>query len=293
MHYTKLPLTYPDQVQLLINRGLAVPDQARAMRWLQRISYYRLSAYFLPFKIRGTNQFRPGTSFHDVIHIYKLDCRLRVLILQAIERIEVAFRTSLTYEMSHSLGVFAYSDPRHFSRHFNHLKMMQGIADDERRSKEDFVTHYRTNYPAERFLPIWMVTELVSLGSLSRMYSGLTRHTQRQISNVYGIPEGSMKSWMHTLNYIRNACAHHNRLWNRKLAIRPLFPPKWTYTVPSQDRIYAVLLVIQYLLGVIAPHCRWKDRMISLLLAEPALHLQWMGFPQNWIGLDPWSHSAI
>jgi abortive infection bacteriophage resistance protein len=171
--------------------------------------------------------------------------------------------------------------------------MMEGIAEEEARSTENFVRHYRATYTAERFLPIWMVTELISLGALSKMYGGLNRRTQRQISNVYGIPEGSMQAWMHTLNYVRNACAHHNRLWNRKIAIAPTFPPGWQHAVPENDKLYAVLLLIQHLLGIIAPKSRWKERLIFLLLREPRLYLKWMGFPENWLELEPWSFSNL
>lgn len=48
--YNKPHLTYQQQIELLKNRGLIVKDEQFAIIKLQHISYYRLSAYFLPFQ---------------------------------------------------------------------------------------------------------------------------------------------------------------------------------------------------------------------------------------------------
>jgi len=92
MHYLKAALSFPDQLAQLQQRGLHVTDPDRALHWLRRVSYYRLSAYFLPFK--NGESFRPGTEFNDVAGLYIFDRKLRLLVLDAIERIEVALRTS-------------------------------------------------------------------------------------------------------------------------------------------------------------------------------------------------------
>jgi abortive infection bacteriophage resistance protein len=99
MRYTKPPLTFSEQHDLMIARGLCVPDRARAMRWLQNVSYYRLSAYFLPFK-KG-ELFRQGATFDQIAALYIFDRKLRLILLDAIERIEVALRTALTCEIAH------------------------------------------------------------------------------------------------------------------------------------------------------------------------------------------------
>ena len=195
--------------------------------------------------------------------------------------------------MAHGLGLYAYADVTNFSPHFNHLKMMEGIATDEQRSRESFVEHFRSKYTSEPYLPIWMVTELISFGALSTMYSGLRRSLQRRIADEFGVPEGAFRTWLHTLNYVRNSCAHHNRLWNRKLAIKPALPHKWPYLTPENDKLYTVLVVMLHMLGYIAPKCRWKDRTMHLLLEHPRVPLRLMGFPENWASLWPWSLSEI
>jgi abortive infection bacteriophage resistance protein len=84
MKYGKLPLVYSDQLNLLISRALDCPDHNRALQWLKRIGYYRLSAYFVPFRISGTDNFQPGTTLADIVELYKFDSSLRLLTLQAL-----------------------------------------------------------------------------------------------------------------------------------------------------------------------------------------------------------------
>ena len=124
MKYGKPPLLYADQLNLLISRGLVCPDSARALEWLQRIGYYRLSAYFLPFRQPQTDQFKAGTALDDVVALYKFDGGLRLLTMQAIDRIEVAIRAVITYHVAHDLGTFGYADPANFNTRYNHAGLM-------------------------------------------------------------------------------------------------------------------------------------------------------------------------
>jgi abortive infection bacteriophage resistance protein len=170
---------------------------------------------------------------------------------------------------------------------------MEEIEKEVNRSKEAFVMHYRSKYREEQYLPVWMVTECISFGALSTMYKGLPRDLQRDIADHFDLAEGALKSWLHTLSYIRNSCAHHNRIWNKKLSIRPSLPPRWAYLTPAPERIYAVLLIIQHLLSNIAPRCRWKDRLMTLILSHPDVSIAAMGFPANWKELSPWKVSEV
>ena len=109
MLYSKPPLLYEQQLALLTSRGLDCRDAARTIEWLQRIGYYRLSAYFIPFRVPGTDNFRPGTTLDQVVDLYKFECILRLLLLQALDRIEVGVRAVITYRLAHELGAFGHS----------------------------------------------------------------------------------------------------------------------------------------------------------------------------------------
>ncbi len=293
MKYPKPALTFHEQFGLLASRGLAVPDPERAMRWLRHVSYFRLSAYFLPFK-SGEN-FKPGTTFDRVAGLYIFDRKLRLILLDAIERIEVALRTALTYEIAHRHGPFGYADPANFGSRFGHRALMSEIYEAEVTSKETFVTHYRSKYREERYLPLWMASELLSFGWMSRLYGACHPQIKRKIAGKFNVHDGQFASWLHSLSYVRNVCAHHSRLWNRELAIRPSLPRTsagWPYPVPSADRLYCILVIVRHLLLQTSPKCKWCERLFALLDCHPEVDLKAMHFPDSWRSLAPWTPLA-
>ena len=290
MRYPKPALKIEEQIVLLEGRGLAVGDRGSASRWLRRVSYYRLSAYFLPFKNGET--FRQGSSFEQILDLYKFDARLRLLVSQALGRVEIAIRTSVTYEMAHSTGPFGYADCENFIRSADHAKFMQQLSVEESRSRETFVKHFRQKYHTETHLPIWMATELCSFGSLSMLYKNLRPVLQKRIAAEYEVPGTVLASWLHTLAYVRNLCAHHSRLWNRELAIKPSLPHGWGYKNVAPDRIYSVLVILQHLLKTRARSCTWQNRLTKLIEEHPKVDLVAMKMPAEWEILAPWAESG-
>jgi abortive infection bacteriophage resistance protein len=154
MRYGNPPLLYDDQLTLLVSRGLVCPDTDRALQCLKRIGYYRLSAYFIPFREAGTDHFRSGTTLDQVVDLYKFDGGLRLLTLQAIDRIEVGIRAAITYHLAHELGSFGYADAANFDRQYDHAGLMRGLQREEQKTSEVFVRHYRVKYTSESVLPV-------------------------------------------------------------------------------------------------------------------------------------------
>lgn len=282
MRYSKAALSFSDQLAQLEQRGLVVADRDRALHWLQHVSYYRLSAYFLPFKV-GEN-FRQGTEFNDIAGLYIFDRKLRLLVLDAIERIEVALRTVITYEVGHAYGPFGHASAGNFSPGFDHAKFMDELEIEERRAQETFVAHFRSKYD-EPHLPIWMASELLSFGTVSKLYLALDPQIKQRIAAEYGVGDVFFASWLHTLSYVRNVCAHHKRLWNRQLAIKPRLPSRciaWPHQIPDNGRLYCVLVISQHMLKSLAPRCQWRERLFALLDAHSQLPLDAMQIPDDW-----------
>jgi abortive infection bacteriophage resistance protein len=289
MLYGKPPLTYQQQVALLTSRGLDCGDHHRTMEWLQRVGYYRLSAYFIPFRVPGTDNFKAGTSLHQVVDLYKFDCSLRLLLLQALDRIEVGVRAVITYRLAHELGAFGHTLPGNFNPGYDHAYLMRTLTAEEQRSTELFVRHYRTRYTSESHLPIWMATELLSFGVLSKMYANLRTGVRKRIAMEFGQPEAVFTSWLHALAAIRNTCAHHGRLWNRPLAVKPQLPNQWTSKGLDNKRIYVIALIVEALLNRISPDSKWKERLKEEVTAYPSVDLSAMHFPLNWQSVPPWA----
>jgi abortive infection bacteriophage resistance protein len=284
---------------ILISRGLVVGNQAEAISKLQSISYYRLSGYSYPFRIRNANgevqdNLIAGTTLEQVIQLYEFDRHLRLLILDAIERVEVAIRTQLTYNFSCAYGPFGHIDAKNFHPSFKHAIWLADVDKETLRSGDEFIRHYSQKYDGFPIIPLWMLTEVMSLGGLSHLYRGLNHNDKRPISGYFNIHYKRLESWLHALTYIRNVCAHHSRLWNRELSIRPdlVKDPQWQPPVtPRNDRIFFILLILRSLLLATGNGKEWKDQ-VNQLLTPIAESKQWriaMGMPDNWKKHPIWS----
>lgn len=313
--YKKNPLTYQEQVELLKSRGLVVPDESRAKRLLANISYYRLSAYMLPFKekVNGkvVDSFKPGTSWDAVYDLYVFDRKLRLLVFDAIERIEIAIRTQIIYQLSHKYGANWQDDPSIFKGPVTRvLRNGNSVTDDvysdiqnyireqlQSNRAEVFIQHYRTNYNNPINPPSWMTVEILYFNHLSRICNGLKyRADINGIANYFCLSPQIFCSWLHTINYIRNLCAHHARLWNRDMNIVPeklhfSKSLKWISNPDTVQRgkIYYFLCMIIYLLQTVNPTSSFKNRIMDLLDEyKDIVSLSAMGFSSGWEAEDLW-----
>lgn len=153
MKFCKPPLAVPAQLELLKRRGMVVADEARAVRVLQNINYYRLRAYWLPFEahelskaVQDEHLFKPGTDFDTVVSLYVFDRKLRLLLLEAIERVEIAIRTHWAQMLADKYGAHAYLNRDVFYNLSMHGTCLSSLDEELERSKETFVQHYREKY---------------------------------------------------------------------------------------------------------------------------------------------------
>jgi abortive infection bacteriophage resistance protein len=311
MRYTKAASTYEQQLALLEGRGLVVPNRDRALRWLRAIGYYRLSAYCWPFRIPGKgrfereDRFQPGTTFDQVAELYKFDAQLRLLIMQAIDRIEIAVRAAVTYQFAHILGPFGYADAANFTpvtlpltlgsgrKGLDHAQFMRMLQRETAKSEEVFVKHFRNKYTLSPNLPIWMAAELITFGALAQLHENCSKAIRKQIGKSFGASQSQITSWVNSLAYIRNVCAHHARLWNREISIKPELTAEWKADGTKPEGIYCVFLVIDKMLSLVAPNDHWKDRLITHVLNSPFVSLRAMQFPDDWLELSPWNISKL
>ena len=291
--YSKPALTYREQANQLAARGMSIPDLDTALRRLQHNNYYRLGAYWLPFEAdHKKHLFKPGTTLEHVISLYEADRDLRLLVLDAIERIEVSVRAQWAYQMGHEFGPHAHLDPRRARDQGFWEKNHLALKDEVGRSKEVFIVHLSRKY-TEELPPIWAVCEIMSFGLLSRMVKNTRSNlVRKRITGVYRIPAPLLDSWLQHLTYVRNLCAHHARLWNRELTVTPEKPRQNPADVlgafhEDSRRIYNTLLILRYWCGSISPDCLWQTRILKLL-DNPALNLRAMGFPDVWREMRIW-----
>lgn len=111
----KPSLSIQDQIVLLKSRDSLFKDEANAPHFLNNISYFRLKGYWWEMQDDKVNHhFHPNSYFEDVIDLYNFDRRFRLIVFNAIERIEIALRTKLIYHLSQSYNVHWYLEPNIF-----------------------------------------------------------------------------------------------------------------------------------------------------------------------------------
>ena len=315
--YNKQPLSIDEQIKRLQDRGMRIDDAARAKRYLTNIGYYRLSAYWLPFEPpcppgeSRLHQFQPGTTFDQVLSLYIFDRQLRLLVMEAIERIEISVRTHWAHALAMRHGSHAHLQASLFNSPWDHASDIARMARELKGSRETFIKHYLDHYDDPFLPPIWAVVETLSFGSLSRWFQASKDNSAKSaVSQDLGMPKVDIaEKVLHALTPVRNICAHHGRLWNRQLTlslpiIKRLGQQMVTELITKEDgsqqkqaakQIYNYLLVMAHMMRHINPKSSWRHRLKEHIQAGPRHyhedhrpHQKVMGFPEDWENMETW-----
>jgi len=296
--FNKPALTLVQQIAKLQSEGMIVADPALAQHCLQHISYYRLSAYWLYFEHPKGQQgprFKQGTTFEDVVALYEFDRTLRLLVLDAVERIEVAIRGSWAYVLANKAGSHGYLNRHLYSSQHKFVGNCRKLDEETARSKDTFILHYKAKYSTPKRPPVWMASELMSFGLLSRWYALLKLPSDRQaVADPFGLDEVIFVPAVQQISNIRNTCAHHGRLWNRQLKATLKLPKKSPPELASAlnrmvtGKLYNTLAFLQYLLGQCDPGNGWGQRLVDHMATLTAGREADMGFPADWTDFKLW-----
>ena len=294
--YTKSTTQPKDLIPLLKSRGLIISDEQKAINYLTNISYFRFSAYLYPLleNPKTAHQYKGGSTFEMALDMYRFDRKLRVLLFNEIEKIEVAIRTSMNNLVSDALNdVFWMTDSRHFANSNSFSKLLSLIQSELDRSKEKFVEHFKNKY-REPFPPAWMISEIIPLGVLCGIFNNIqSMRIKKMVAYQFGLSVPVFSSWILVLAILRNVCCHHNRTWNKDHLVitanihSPVFP--WIdSTKTDAKRIYYRICIIKYLLFTVSPNNRFTQKLKSLLAEYPTIDVRVMGFPADWENEPLW-----
>lgn len=292
--YSKPPLTYQQQIDQLKGRGLDIENEQKALHLLENISYYRLSGYWFPLLAdKKAHVFKPDSKLQTAFNLYCFDRELRQLVLAELEKIEVAVRAKISYVLSHKHGPFWFQDQSIFNNPVKHAETLTKISDEFRRSDEEFIHAFKNKY-TNQLPPSWMTMEITSFGAMSQLYKNLKPgREKREIAHFFGLSDSIFVTWLHSIVYLRNVCAHHTRLWNRAMSIRPQMPnaPRKTWLQNTQihnNRTYFILSMVAYLLQTVNPHNRFIQKFKDLLNKYSNVDTKALGFPANWQNEPLW-----
>jgi abortive infection bacteriophage resistance protein len=310
--FTKPALSLDAQIDLLSERGLIIKDREFAKIFLKSISYYRLSGYyFTRYKEPKSNHlFYPDTTFEQILDTYIFDRKLRVLVFDQIEKIEVAFRASFALHFSNAHGPFWYLEEKYYKGNNQNLRdqFCKKLNENFVHSKEEFISKFKENYDgplhslaipycANPLPPWWMAVEILTITELSRLYSNLNRNSAsldsvnksiQSICNDFETVDKRLGSWLKTISFIRNVCAHHSRLWNRTNPSQPSqsgAQQSWLKApIPESEKglLYAGLSIVKYLLDRVAGPNTFSQQLTQLFDQFPFIPKRYMGFPDKW-----------
>ncbi|MGO4861643.1 Abi family protein [Atopobiaceae bacterium LCP21S3_F11] len=288
--FSKPPLTFRDQANHMIEKGLRIDNIQLAEKRLSDTNYYRLRGFWMTLEDKN-GRFCEGVSFDDIWNTYELDRALRLWLWKTISPIEVKFRTQFAYYSAHYIGPFGYLDSSNFKSAKSHEASMQRYqreCERARQQKVPYVTHNENRYGS---LPVWAAVELMSFGTLSRLYGNLSldagktgdhRGIVDSVADAFGMRSFYLKNWTHHLTTIRNIAGHHDRFYNRTIAIKPKLLSRDAKYESGKE--FPTLLVIKNIYELSWPD-EWPligGELTNMIDLYSQVDLRPMGFPENW-----------
>ncbi len=255
----KSATTIDQQLDLLKSRGLTVNDADKAREILLDIGYYRLGFYLFPFEksypeLRNrSHEYVDGASFEDAVNLYYFDFDLRLLLMRYLNRIEIAFRTSLIYHLSnkYNSNPIWFVSPVVVNRPYAREFERKVYTSDFKRNP--IIHRHHQKNSNDRFAPAWKTLEFMTFGAVMKLYEQLKeREDKIFIAHEFGIRQVvTFESYMHTIRQVRNACAHGLLLYDLRLPQAIRRGPA-AYNSAERNNIIGAIRVISYIMGTIS-----------------------------------------
>lgn len=217
-------MTIDEQVNFLKNeKKLKFKSEKLAKRVLQEVGYYKLiNAYKIPFIIN--NQYLDNVYFEDIYNLYKFDTELKTIVFEAATNIEINFKSLLSEVISSQYGIKEkiYLKKENFAPdtgkadEYTFAKMKKHIKDSIKKQVDNMqpaVKWYNDNY---KYFPFWVVVNILTIGSVSRIYGKLKDSDKITVAKNYKLPHDYLGSYIRHINLVRNICAHNDVLYRYK-----------------------------------------------------------------------------
>mgnify|MGYP003559633802 FL=1 len=276
------PMTIDEQVENLKSIGLIVDDEEYAKKILNDISYFRLvKAYSLNLKPKN-GCYDKQTTFKEIVDLYLFNANFRQIIFPEIEKVEINVRCRVANFFAEQYGVLGYLQAENFADENYHAQFLKDINEEiGRNSKAPFVRNFRENYEGGN-LPIYALVEVFSFGTLSKFYKNMLNKDKKAIAKSFGVGYTYFESWLESISYVRNICAHYGRIYNAKLSKTPILYKEYTQVGIGNNRIYGVLLCLKHLLKNDVHWNLFVDKIELLFDKYQYVKISTMGFPENW-----------
>lgn len=284
MSYNLKPAkTFEEQLELLKTRRMEIADDAKAIKALRHINYYRFTGYaFLFQKVNG--QYK--VSMARVLRIMEFDAEMRKLLLRYLEYIELHMRTQIAYWFAHAHGRDggAHYDAKNFVREDFHADYLCSLAKQiDRNKNQPFVQHHIVAFGGK--MPIWCAVEILSFSALSKLYSNMLPQDKDLIAANVDTDAAHLNNWLHCFSVLRNSCAHYARLYCNELTPN-ISLDRATLRQQSElktNTLFAYLIAMLRLIPDAAMKAALVDDLKRLIAAyNQDISLADVSFPDNW-----------
>ena len=275
-------MSVDEQVENLKSLGLIINDEVYAKRILNDISYFRLiKAYSLGVKLKN-GKYNEGVTFEQIVDLYLFNANFRQITFSEIERIEVNVRCRIANYFADTYGVLGYKESANFVDEEYYNAFLTDIKEEiGRNSKAPFVRNFRENYEGGD-LPIYALVEIFSFGTLSKFYKNMKNVDKKAVAKSFGIGYTYLESWLESISYVRNICAHYGRLYNAKLSKTPMLYKEYMQAGIVNNRIFGVLLCMKHILKNDTHWNQYVEQVGQLIEKYERVDVKTMGFPENW-----------
>lgn len=289
-NYNKIPASINEQLEILKSRNMIIDDSNFARKFLAENYFHRFLSYSVPFFCHVDNgyskSYRSQTKFSDVVRIYEFDSHLRLLILDAIEKIEISIKTQFIH-LSWKYGPHFYLSHKLFKDHKLLNDSIERIEYQMRASNDLLVDEYFSKYDSPSMPPIWVAMDLVSIGQLGKWFINLKRNEDKaEIAQHFQLHYSVLQAVLDNFTLIRNYSAHHARIWNRHYNFAECVLEGHNTVIGNalcsdDNRIYGVLIIIVYILGLIDNGPFFLNKL-NEIIERYKIDVTAMGFPNNW-----------
>ncbi len=295
-------LTLDQQVQLLKDRGLIIPENKLELtkKFILNNNYYRISGYTLT--LRKDDKFYENANIDNIIQIYEFDRRLRHIILTVTEEIEVRIKSLIAYYHAKIYGAIGYQDINCFhcikdgkviSYTIKEYLNIIHKADMQKKSMteyEAFLSHHEKN--KNGVLPFWAYVEVMTISDISKLYSLLDINIQQDIARDFGFHHNAaneiVDNMLHSITILRNICAHGGRLYNRLFIRKPKLSSKQKSLLRKDndgnivyDKLFSYILVLKSL-SIQSDFMLLKKHLIEYCEIYGFVDMKYYGFPDDW-----------
>lgn len=226
------------------------------LKFLEHTNYSKLKEYLYYFD-QNNKDFK-NLDFNIIIDLYKFDKKLREKLLFIIEDFEIILKNNMVKILGKN-DPFDYLLPKTFYKTFKHaefLKEVQKAIYNNR--KNSLLTTFKKKYPLTKDYPIWIIIEILPMGSISLMYSFMKKHDQIDLAKIFdqNLSIDDLASWIYNLTLLRNFCAHNARVWNRNFKPLPL-PQQYRNNI-FEKGLSGEIFILYTLIKYIYPNYSFK-----------------------------------